>query len=118
MALNLQTIKNNKGQALTETIFLMGMTGVFLYFLLRCLLTVIFTVALDSMAEDYFFCHLADRTGCLKRLEVRLKDNQMQNIKIQVEHRSRKTILKISGLHLTQVNITREFDYEKFKKKF
>lgn len=111
-------INNNKGQALIEALFLMGITGTCLYFLLRSLLAVIFTVAVDSMAEDYFFCQLAERSGCLTTLEKRLKDNQIKNVKIQVERKSHKTKLIISGWHLTKVDVKREFDDENFKKKF
>lgn len=118
MAQKQLTIKNNKGQALTETVFMLVMSGMFLYFILRCLMTVIFTVALDSITEDYFYCELADKPGCRNQLEQRLLQNQMRDIKISTENSSQKIILSVSATHLTSVTIIREFDYAKFKQKF
>lgn len=105
---------NNKGQALTEALFMLGMTGVFLFFLLRCLLTVIFSVALDSMAEDYFFCELARKPGCEQRLSQRLGENQMRDVSIKIKRPGKKIVLTISATHLASMTMTREFDYEKF----
>ena len=118
MALKQLTPKNNKGQALTETIFLLGMTGVFLFFLLRCLLTVIFTVGLEAMVEDYFFCELAQKPGCLQRLEMRLRNNQLQNVNIKMQKLQNTIILTVSATHLASVSVTREFNYENFRQKF
>lgn len=118
MALKLQTLKNNKGQALTEAIFMLGLTGVFLFFLLRCLLTVIFTVALDSMVEDYFYCELALKPSCLDRLEMRLLNNQLHDVNVKMRKSADKIILTVSATHLTSMSVTREFDYEKFRQKF
>lgn len=112
------TIKNNSGQALTETLFLLSITGVFLYFLLRCLLAVIFTVALDATAEDYFYCELANKADCLQRLETRLHENQLRDVKITSERRKQRIILTISATHLVSMTVSREFDYEKFRQKF
>lgn len=118
MALKLQTLKNNKGQALTETIFMLGITGVFLFFLLRCLLTVIFTVVLDSMVEDYFYCELAQKPFCLERLERRLQSNQLSDVNIKTQKSLDKIHISISATHLTSMSVTREFNYEKFRQKF
>lgn len=118
MALKLQTLKNNKGQALTETIFMLGLTGVFLFFLLRCLLTVIFTVALDSMVEDYFYCELAQKPSCLQRLESRLQSNQLRVVNVKAQKTQTKIVLTVSAAHLTSMSVTREFNYEKFRQKF
>ncbi|MES2803679.1 MAG: hypothetical protein V4654_14400 [Bdellovibrionota bacterium] len=112
------TITNNKGQALTEAIFLLSMTGLFLYFLLRCLLTVIFTTALDSMAEDYFFCELARKPNCEQRLHDRLRTQQMRDVAVRIKKPGEKIVLTISATHLASMTITREFDYEKFRQKF
>lgn len=109
---------NNKGQALTEAIFLLSMTGLFLYFLLRCLLTVIFSVAIDSMAEDYFICELARKPACEQRLHDRLRKNQMRDVAIRVKKPGEKIVLTISATHLAAMTITREFDYEKFHQQF
>lgn len=118
MAPKQQTLKNNKGQALTETIFMLGITGVFLFFLLRCLLTVIFTVALDSMVEDYFYCELAKKLSCLERLEMRLRNNQLREVNVKTQKSANKISLSVSATHLTSMSITREFNYEKFRQKF
>lgn len=109
------TASNNKGQALLEAIFMLGMTGLFLFFLLHCLLTVIFSVALASMAEDYFFCELSRKTGCEQRLHDHLYKNQMRDVVIKIKKPGQKIILTISATHLTSMTITREFDYEKFR---
>lgn len=115
MAQKLIPVKNNKGQALTEAIFMLSMTGLFLFFLLRCLLTVIFTVALDSMAEDYFFCELARKPSCEQRLYSHMRNNQMRDISVRTNKSGQKIVLTVSATHLTSMTITREFDYEKFR---
>lgn len=105
---------NNKGQALLEALGLMSITGVFLYLLLRCLITVIFSVALDSMAEDYFFCELARKPSCEQRLKTRLRENQMRDAAVSIKKSGEKIVLTISAIHLASMTVTREFDYEKF----
>lgn len=109
-----QKAVNNKGQALTEALFMLSMAGLFLYFLLRSLLMVIFSVALDAMAEDYFFCELAHKPACEQRLIQRLRENQMREISIKIKRPGEKIVLTISATHLASMTITREFDYEKF----
>lgn len=118
MALKLTTVKNNKGQALIETSFLLVMTGTFLYILLRCLLSVIVRVSLDAAAEDYFFCELAGKANCAQRLESRLLNNQMRDVSYKIQKSTNKTVLTVSASRLSSITITREFDYEKFKEKF
>lgn len=118
MAPKLTTVKNNKGQALTEAIFMLGMTGLFLYFLLRCLLMVIFTVALDAMAEDYFFCELAKKPSCEQQLRSHLTKNQLRDININIRKPQNKIVLTVSATHLASTTITREFNYEKYRQKF
>lgn len=117
MAQKLIAINNNKGQAMIEATAMLVMTGAFLYLLLRSLLAVIFSVALDSMAEDYFFCELARKSNCEQRLYSRLRDNQMRDISLRTRKPGQKIILTISATHLTSMTITREFDYEKFRQK-
>lgn len=117
MAQKLITVKNNKGQALTEAIFMLSMTGLFLYFLLRCLLMVIFTVALDAMAEDYFFCELAKKSACEQQLRSHLAKNQLQDIRINIRKPHNRIILTVTATHLASATITREFDYEKYRQK-
>lgn len=114
MALKPIAIKNHKGQAMLEATGMMFITGVFLYLLLRALLVVIFAVALDAMAEDYFFCELASKTDCEQKLYSRLLDHQMRNIKIITQRPGQKIILTVSATYLASMTITREFDYEKF----
>lgn len=111
-------VKNNRGQGLIETTFLLALSGVFLYLLLQCLLKVLFTVAFESMAEDYFFCELAKKQACLQRLETRLRQNQVREVEVRSERKLHKIILTVSGLHVSRIKITREFDYEKFNEKF
>ena len=118
MAQKLITIKNNSGQALSETLFLLSITGIFLYFLLRCLLVVIFAVALDSMAEDYFFCELAHIPDCLPRLESRLSDNQLRDVKVNTQKTKQRITLTITATHLTSITARREFNYEKYRQTF
>jgi len=108
------TVSNNKGQALLETLGLMSITGLFLYLLLSCLIKVIFAVALDAMAEDYFFCELERKPHCEQSLKTRLQENQMQNVSVSIKKPGEKIILTISATHLASMTITREFDYEKF----
>ena len=115
MAPKLNAINNNKGQAMLEATGMMIITGAFLYVLLRALLAVIFSVALDSMAEDYFFCELAHKINCEQRLYSRLRDNQMRNITIRTQKPGQKIVLTVSATHLTSMTITREFDYENFR---
>lgn len=118
MAPNLKIINNNKGQALLESVFQLLVVGTFLYFMLRCFLYLIFTVALDAMAEDYFFCELTDEEHCEQILVDRLHNNQMKDVYVNVDKRGSKKVLSITATHLQTVSITREFDYEKFDKKF
>lgn len=118
MAPRHHTTANKKGQALLETTVLLGTTGMCLYFLLRLLLQIIFTIALDAMVEDYFFCELAERPSCVTVLENKLRDNQIREVKISKKELKNKITLHVSGRHLTIVNISREFDYEKFRRKF
>lgn len=89
-----------------------------MYFLLRCLLTVIFTVALDAMVEDYFYCELAQKPNCLQRLETRLHENQLRAVKLTMERPKQKIVLTVSAIHLVSMTVSREFDYEKFRQKF
>ena len=112
------TIKNNSGQALTETVFLLSLTGMFLFFLLRCLLGVIFTVALEAMVEDYFYCELANKVNCLPRLESRLRDNQLRHVAVTENKSETQIILTVTATHLTSMTVKREFNYAKFKQKF
>lgn len=118
MALKPTTIKNNKGQALTETLVLLTTTGIFLLLLLRCLLVVIFTIALDAAAEDYFYCELAHKTGCRQRLEYRLQANQMRNVTVTTKKSLDKITLTVMATHFSSMMISREFDYAKFNEKF
>lgn len=118
MAQKQLTLKNNKGQALTEALFILSMTGCFLFFLLRCLLTVVFTVALDAMIEDYFYCELARKPACLQRLETRLHDNQLRQVSVSIKTPQNKIILTVLATHLASMSVTREFNYEKFRQKF
>lgn len=111
-------IKNKKGQALLETAFLLIFSGTFLYFLLNILMKIIFAIALEAMAEDYFFCELAKKRNCQIQLENRLKQNQIRDVQINVQHQLHKITLTISGRHLQQIKINREFDYEKFIEQF
>lgn len=115
MAPKLTTTNNNRGQAILEATGMMIIAGAFLYLLLRALLTVIFSVALDAMAEDYFFCELARKTNCEQRLYSRLRDNQMQDINIKTQKSEQKIILTLSATHLASMTMTREFNYEKFR---
>lgn len=117
MAPKLIIVSNNNGQALTEVIFLLSVTGLFLYFLLRCLLIVIFTVALDAMAEDYFFCELAKKPSCEQQLRSNLAQNQLHDISINIRKPHNKIILTVTATHLASTTITREFDYEKYRQK-
>lgn len=107
---------NNNGQALVEALGMMSITGVFLYLLLYGLIRVIFSVALDSMAEDYFFCELARKPSCEEHLKTRLRQNQMKNVSVSIKKPGHKIILTISATHLASMTITREFDYEDFRK--
>lgn len=116
MAQKQTTVSNNKGQSLLEALGMMSLTGLFLYLLLYCLIKVIFAVALDSMAEDYFFCELARKPNCEQSLKTRLKQNQMKNVSVKIQKNSQKIILTISATHLASMTITREFDYEDFRK--
>lgn len=118
MAQKLTTVKNNKGQALIETSFMLVMAGTFLYILLRCLLSVVVRVSLDAAAEDYFFCELANKANCAQRLENRLLNNQKRNVSYKVQKSTHKIVLTISASRLSPITITREFDYAKFRQKF
>ncbi len=109
------TVSNNKGQALIEALGMMSITGLFLYLLLYCLIKVIFSVALDAIAEDYFFCELARKPSCEERLKTRLRQNQMKNVSVKIQKPGQKIILTISATHLASMTITREFDYENFR---
>ena len=115
MAQKHNTINNHKGQALIETTGILVISGVFLYLLLKSLLAVIFSVALDSMAEDYFFCELARKPSCEQLLYSRLRDNQMKDIKINTRKLNQNIILTVTATHLVSMTVTREFDYEKFR---
>lgn len=115
MAQKLIAIKNNSGQALIEATLMMVVAGAFLYLLLRSLLIIIFSVAVDSMAEDYFFCELVKKPNCEQRLYHRLKDNQLKNISVSTRKIGHRMILTISATHLTSMTVAREFDYENFR---
>lgn len=115
MAQKLTPVNNNNGQALIETTLMMVIAGAFLFMLLRFLLVVIFTVALDAMAEDYFICELETKPYCLAELENRLHRNQLKDISVIHRKSNEKIILTISATHLASMTITREFDYEKFR---
>lgn len=118
MALKQITVGNNKGQALTETAFMLVMMGMFLFVLLRCILFVIVRVSLDATAEDFFLCELAKKANCAQRLQSRLQNNQMQNVNYQIQRSTNKIVLTISASHLVPLSIQREFNYEKFRQKF
>lgn len=108
-------VNNNKGQALIEATVMMVFAGAFLFILLRCLLVVIFSVALDAMAEDYFICELEQKQNCVFLLEARLKNNQLKNISVKANPTGDKIVLTVSATHMTSMTLTREFDYAKFR---
>lgn len=111
-------LRDNRGQALTEALLMLLTALLFLYFMLRALLVVIFTVAVDAMVEDYFYCELAGKPFCQQRLEQRLQQNQLRAVVIQVRRAPQKISLSVTASHLATLSITREFDYEKFKQEF
>ncbi|AZZ37780.1 hypothetical protein CIK05_13555 [Bdellovibrio sp. qaytius] len=115
MAQKQNTIKNNQGQALIEASFIMIFTGAFLYLLLRCLMSVVMAIAIDAMAEDYFFCELERKPSCEYKLKSRLMGNNYRYVSTDVKKSGQKITLTISATQITSMTITREFNYEKFR---
>lgn len=118
MAHELKVISNNKGQALFESLAVFTLSMPLLFVLLQNILRLIFVIAVDSMAEDFFFCELAQEKNCKQKLEQALIRNRVRDIQIKTTKQNSSIILTINGTHGASFSLSREFDYAKFNQKF
>lgn len=74
-------LKNNKGQALIETVFMACIFCSGLFFVLAVFQSQIISMAMDDAIETYFFCQLERKQFCKNDLEEHLRQIKLINFK-------------------------------------
>lgn len=109
---------NNHGQALIEGLFTTALAITSITVGLNYAFTVLFSVVLDSIAENFLICKITPQTNCEQQLKQNLSKQRFKKFNYEIIEDDKKISVVITIQHMAKLKLKRELNYESYKKTF
>lgn len=107
-------VKNNKGQALIESVIILPISILFFIYVVQVFIYFSMELAIDDSLEDFIFCKIQAKADCENYLSRRLEDLRVQKTayryrQVNNEH---SIYLEATALRIFQIKKERRLNYE------
>ncbi|MFN3453538.1 MAG: hypothetical protein ACK41T_01160 [Pseudobdellovibrio sp.] len=109
---------NNHGQALIEGLFTTALAIISITVGLNYAFNVLFSIVLDSVAENFLICRITPQTNCEQQLKQSLSRQRFKKFNYQINEDDKKISVVITIQHMVELKLKRELNYESYKKTF
>lgn len=107
-------IKNNKGQALIESVIILPLSILFFIYVIQVFIYFSLELAIDDNLEDLIFCKMQKQNLCEYNFEARLYDLNIQTIskKYHFSASEYSVYLEARVLNIFKIKKERRLNYE------